>query len=73
MHVPVTRVQLRPGASPQGECIAQREELPDYKELEELLRGTEGSMSSKPLMERLQSEAAFLRNSLKETQQPPKE
>jgi len=44
--------------------VAQREQQPSYKELEGILRGVEWSMSSKPLAERLQAEAQFLRTSL---------
>lgn len=67
----------RPDAPSQNECVAQRVERPSYKELEAVLRGVEWSMSSKPLGERLQYEAAFINNSLKtppqQQQQPPKE
>ena len=53
--------------------MAQREQRPSYKELEALLRGVGWSMSSKPLGERLQYEAAFLRKSLDSPQQPPQQ
>ena len=55
----------------QNECVAQRAERPDYRELEAILRGVSWSMSSKPLADRLQYEAAFLQNSLKPQQPPP--
>lgn len=54
----------RPDAPTQNECVAQRESEPSYRELEGILRGVPWSMSSKPLAERLQYEAAFLKKSL---------
>ncbi|KAI3428320.1 hypothetical protein D9Q98_006700 [Chlorella vulgaris] len=63
----------RPNDPTKSECVAQREQRPSYKELEALMRGVDWSMSSKPLGERLQYEAAFLRKSLdsNSSQQPP--
>lgn len=59
----------------QNECVAQRAQQPSYRELEGILRGVEWSMSSKPLGERLQYEAAFIKKSLdplpSEQQLPP--
>lgn len=55
----------RPEAPAQNECVAQLPQRPAYKELEAILRGVSWSMSSKPLGERLQYEAAFMQNSLK--------
>lgn len=54
----------RPDAPAQNECVAQRPSQPSYRELEGVLRSVPWSMSSKPLAERLQYEAAFLKKSL---------
>ncbi|PSC69812.1 AAA+-type ATPase (ISS) [Micractinium conductrix] len=65
----------RPEAPTQNECVAQRPQQPTYKELEVLLRSVPWSMSSKPLGERLQYEAKFIRASLdplpRDQQLPP--
>ena len=45
----------------QAECVSREAERPSYRELEALLRRVPWSMSSKPLAERLQYEAAFMR------------
>lgn len=74
-HSPTVDIPTHPCPMrlPQSECVAQREQRPSYKELEALMRGVDWSMSSKPLGERLQYEAAFLRKSLdsNSSQQPP--
>ena len=57
----------------QNECVAQRAQRPDYRELEAILRGVTWSMSSKPLADRLQYEAAFLQKSMKPQEPPPRQ
>lgn len=51
------------------ECILQQAERPSYGELEKLLRSLPWTISSKPLGERLQYEAAMMRS----TMRPPRD
>ena len=53
--------------------MAQRDSRPSYAELEAVLRKVEWSMSSKPLGERLQYEAQWVRRSLDSPTPPPRD
>ena len=54
----------------QGECdacdrsVPLQDQRPSYKELQEVLRDTEGSSSGKTWVERIKAEFAFNRDSL---------
>ena len=59
---------LKSGNRPCSVCtqidIAMQDQRPSYKDLQELLRETEGSSSGKTWVERIKSEFAFNRDSL---------
>jgi Domain of unknown function (DUF1995) len=54
-------------ARPDGgaECIAVRDSKPSYRDLEQILKSTEGSSAGKTWLERVKSEFEFNRETLK--------
>ena len=67
-HRPAALPKTRTGKLPfvGTEVAGLQEREPTYKELQEVLRKTPSANSSKSLAERLQSEFAFNRDSLKQ-------
>lgn len=58
------QVNVASGMTSQTEVVLQQDTRPSYKEIEALLRSLPWTMSSKPLLERVQSEAAFIQRTL---------